>query len=765
MSRKRIIYPAAAVIVLVAALAIWLIRAHATLYAADPKAVVTTPVSKTDNAQPAGAVAPATAGTPPQLALPNESDFRVMTESSSLKLWVNDKTGHFKVEHKQTGQVWRSYPDPEQWAHETIAGNWRNNLLSPIMVEYIDVSNSKSQAKTISWLEDKGALEGFQATADGFKATYSFTGTQFKIPVQIRLQGDYVETVIHDPGIQEGKLSLLNIKLFPMFGARAYTENEEGYLLVPDGPGALIRFKPNLTNDKSFYRANVYGTDTAFFNEQTDRNPMRLPVFGLKSGPQAFVGVMTAGEEYAKLFAAPGGAFGQYNWVTPEWQYRTKYFQSTSKKTETGFFTYSKERFNVPERKTRYYLLDQGKNDYVAMADKYRIYLTKEKGMKPLQPKSGEVPFYLDIIGADIKKGLMWDKYLQGTTTTEAKEIVGNLLTRGIKNVTVQYAGWQDGGYSSYGGLFPVDSRLGGNEGMKQFIDYAHSENIPVYLTANYTLNNTGSDGFWPIFDGMRDLSGTVLEFENHANREMTTLVSPKLSTETATKDLSAYQALGADGIYFNEGIGQFLNSDYNTRYLAGRSEVLNSQRELLQKTRETLGGVSVENANAYAIDEVKHIHRLPDTYSYDIFVDDQVPFAQIALHGLITYSSEWSNQREQYQNEFLRSIEFGSYPSYIFTAAGSGSMKGAYSIWYYSMNYRSWLDKAAEEYARFNEALGDVQAQFITGHRTLAPKVKETVYEGGKTIIVNYNDQEYSDGRIRVPAQDFIVLKGGLKT
>ncbi|TDG00836.1 DUF5696 domain-containing protein [Paenibacillus piri] len=788
MSRNRVWVTSAAVTAVALAAGLYLLRAPGDrpLYAADPPTAAAA-AGAPSAAQAAGAAAGAGAAQPPppeaataagtaqpqpaaaasaapRLALPDEAGFRPAAESAALKLWVDDKTAHFKVEHKQSGQTWRSYPDPEQWPKETITGNWRNNLMSPIMAEYIDASNSKSQAKTISWLEDRGALESFQLTAGGFRATFHFTGTQFKIPVEVRMKEDSVETVIYDREIKEGKLSLLNVKLYPLFGSAAYKEQEEGYVVVPDGSGALIRFKPNLTNDKSFYRASVYGADSAFFNEKTARNPLRLPVFGMKAGSRAFVGVMVSGEEYGKLFAAPGGAFGQYYWVTPEWQYRTKYFQATGKKTQTGFFTYSKDRFTVPERVTRYYLLEPGRSDYAAMADKYRTYLIKEKGLKPLRPKSGDVPFYADIIGADIKKGLLWDKYITGTTTTEAADIVKGLLAHGIGNLTVQYAGWQDGGYSSYGGLFPVDSRLGGNEGMKRFIDYAHSERIPVYLTANYTLNSNGRDGFWPMFDGMRDLSGTVLEFENPANREMTTLVSPKFAARLADGDLKMYKELGADGVYYNEGIGQYLNSDFNSRYSASRSEALQSQRGILKQTKEALGGVNVENANLYALDQVDHIHRLADTYSYDIFVDEPIPFAQIVLHGLVTYTSEWSNLREQYRNEFLRSIEYGAYPAYVFTSASSGSMKGAYSIWYYSMDYRDWLEKAAEEYKRFNEALGAVQDKFITGHRALAPNVMETAYEGGQTVIVNYNEQDYSDGRVRVPAQDFIVVKGGLK-
>lgn len=66
------------------------------------------------------------------------------------------------------------------------------------------------------------------------------------------------------------------------------------------------------------------------------------------------------------------------------------------------------------------------------------------------------------------------------------------------------------------------------------------------------------------------------------------------------------------------------------------------------------------------------------------------------------------------------------------------------------------------EQYQRYNEALKDVQDQFIAGHRELASGVMETEYENGKKVVVNYNRKEYSLGQITVPAMDYIVIEGG---
>ncbi|WP_337098342.1 DUF5696 domain-containing protein [Paenibacillus sp. YIM B09110] len=706
----------------------------------------------------------ASGGSPVEAALPVEAAFVKAAESERFVLWADAVTAHFKIESKETGKVWRSYPNPEYWELEKTTGTWKSSFLSPVMLEYIDASNSKSQSKLTNWMEEKGVLENYELTGDGFKATFYFPGTKFTIPVEVALIGDHVETKVFDEGIAEGNLSLLNLKLYPLFGAEP-SHGQEGYMLVPDGSGALIKFNENRSNDKSIYRENVYGADLSFYNEQTGRQEVKMPIFGLKSGDQSFLAVMTDGEEYAKLFAAPAGALGISNWITPEWQYRIKFFQSTNKQGDQGFYTYSKDRFVAGERTTRYYPIDGPKADYAAMAERYRSYLIEENGLARLEQAKENIPLYVDIIGADLKQGLLWDDYIEGTTTKQAETMVKELSEAGIANLSVLYAGWQRWGYSSYGGLFPVDKRLGGNSGMKAFIDAAHKLDVSVFLSANYSLNSSGRGGFWKLNDGLRNLAGTLQEqYGGRNNDDKVTLTSPLYGIREAEGDLAAYKSLGADGLLLEGGIGRALNTDFNNRHKASRSEVLEGQQRLLEKADQELGSIGVANGSFYSLANVDHIHRIADDYSYDIFVDEAIPFEQIVLHGLVTYSSDWANLSDEYNADFLRSVEYGAYPSYVFTAADSGKFKRAYTIWYYSMSYRDWKQSAAEQYKRLNEALGDVQDQYIVGHRTLAEGVKETIYENGKTIIVNYNEKPYSiaSGSVTVPALDFIVTTGG---
>ncbi|WP_438350582.1 DUF5696 domain-containing protein [Paenibacillus sp. FA6] len=698
---------------------------------------------------------------PVEQGLPVEERFKQVAETESLKLLIDSTTAHFQVINKSTGKVWRSYPDPQYWDKETVPTVWKNNLSSPVMVEYVNVENYKSLSITTSLIEDKGYLENFKTTENGFTVTFVLPKVQFKIPIEVSLKDDYVETRIVDSGIIEGKLSLLNVKLYPLFGAQP-SVGQDGYIMLPDGLGALIRFDSERIMQQLTYNESVYGNDLSFYNENTDRQRISMPVFGLKSGDQAFLAVVAEGEPFANIYAAPSGAVGASNWVTTEWQYRKRFFQSVSKSTGEGFYTYSGGKFVTDKRATRYYPLAPEESDYVGMAAAYRRYLIDVQGVKPLEATKEDVPLYIDIVGGDIEKGLFLDSYLKGTTTDEATTLVNDIYKLGMKRLSVNFIGWQQDGYSTHGGYFPVDRRIGGTSGMKDFISFAHSLDIPVYLTANYTLNNNGDDHFWWRRDGLRNLAGTVLEDVKDSDQEASSFVSPKFYEKVVTSDLDSYKKLGADGIYFEDGIGQQVNTDFNSRYVSSRVDIVDVQRSIFKQTIDTLGSVTANNVNFYALDQVDHVHRLTGDYSYDVFISEEIPFAQIVLHGLRTYTLEYSNLRNEFDNEFLRNIEYGAYPTYVFTGDAAADFKNAYSLWYYSLNYKVWIDQLTHEYTRVNEALAAVQDQFITGHHTLAPNVKETVYGDQYRIIVNYNLTDYSKDGLVVPAKDFVVIKGG---
>ena len=163
-----------------------------------------------------------------------------------------------------------------------------------------------------------------------------------------------------------------------------------------------------------------------------------------------------------------------------------------------------------------------------------------------------------------------------------------------------------------------------------------------------------------------------------------------------------------------------------------------------------------------YVNNYVDHIYALTDDYSYDLFSQEAVPFAQIALHGLVTYTSQYINEREEYTTQFLKDLEYGTVPSFIFTHEPTEALRFSYGLRLFSTEASGWENEAVQQYQIFNEVLGDVQDQFIVNHRKLANNVYETTYENGKRIIVNYSQtRSYVADGVTVEPRGYAVIGG----
>lgn len=725
--------------------------------------------------------------------LPDETQFQMIAENEKLMLKADKSSGHFTVISKTTGEVWRSFPNPKDWQDKKNTDAWKLHLASPFMFRYVEFNVRKDLLKESNLYAQNGVISQFEVTDQGFKVVYEMPDLGFIIPVEVKLGEDFVETKVLGDGLvdelvipkeesvnvdKDGKevekpkpkkdpmARLASIRLFPFMGAQT-SKDEDGFLYVPDGPGALIDFKERRVGTQNLYSERIYGDDWAYSNRNTmsDRNPITMPVFGIKSNKQALLGVITEGEEYANVVAAPSGTFSQFNWVAPEYQYRFKFFQPTDTKKLNGYLTYSKE-VTKSDRETRYYLIEENDDEisYVTLAERYRELLMNESGMKPLEGEQAKLRLQLHLLGGDTEDGFLWDSYLPLTTTKEAEGIVQELSALGVDHMDITYLGWQNDGYSKFGGDFPVANKLGGNQGMKKFTDFAHSKGYTVYLDASsYTYNRGGKDGFRKNRDGLRDLASSVIESRSWDSRRKT-FVSPQFMKDVVEGDLEEAKSLGINGYLFGDGIGSFLNTDFNENYLTTRQQSMDIQRELYMKTKETFGSVNGAKGNAYTFPYITHMNNMASNFSYDLFIDRVVPFAQIALHGLITYSFEYSNLSDDYKNNFLKGIEYGAVPSFVVTNASSQELLKSLSLHqFYSTNYNDWLEEIVSQYQKFEEALSDVQNEFITRHREIVSGVFETTYSNGKQVIVNYNDNDVLVGTTAVKAQDYIVIKGGV--
>lgn len=704
-----------------------------------------------------------------------EEDFKLIAENDKLILKAETELGHFIVENKETGKVLRSFPNPEGMEEESTADLWKSHLQSPFMFTYVEFNIRKDVVKETSFLSQDGETK-FEEIENGYRIDYIMPGKGFSIPIEVILGEEYVETKVLADEIIDGidqdeldeeellkdpKSRLVSLKAFPFLGAET-SENEDGYLLLPDGPGALVDFQKNRGSTNNIYKERIYGEDMAFSNSSsyTGRQSVRMPIFGIKSENQNFLAIVREGDVYAEINAAASQTLTQYNWITAEHLFRYKFFQPTSRKTFDGFYTYSDE-MQRETRSIRYYVLEGEDPGYVEMATKYREYLINEYGLSKLEEEE-DIALQLNFLGGGTEEGFIRDSFLSMTTTDEATQIVKELNSSGVENMDIQYLGWQRGGFDKAGGHYPVAKKLGGNDGMKNLVDFVHKKGFSLYLDgSSYTFNNTNKDGFRPNRDGLQDLSSTVVEGYRFSNDNV--FVSPRFMERIVEKDLKKANELQVDGYLFGDGIGALLSTDYNDRHAATRQEAMEIQQDIIKKTQEELGTTRISKANYYSLANIDHIDSMESDYSFDLFVDRTVPFSQIAIHGLLTYSLEYENVSDNTENMFLKGLEYGALPSYILTYGESHELVESRTLRrFYSTYYKDWEEDIASQYQHYNDALADVQNQLITNHQMIARGVYETTYEEGKRIYVNYNSYPYDHDGLVIEPENYAILEGG---
>lgn len=616
----------------------------------------------------------------------------------------------------------------------------------------------------VGYTEEQKAIDN---AAYGVLAADNLT---IKIPLHYRLDGEQLKVTIEPGGVEYPEsLKVQTLSLLPFFGASGL--GDEGYTLVPDGSGSLIRFN----NEKTYaapFRKELYGSDSAISQQiriQKDE-AARLPVFGMKYGDRAFVGIIEEGDGVASVEADISGRLNVYNTVFPSFTLHkleevtltNGWRSNTVKKFQAAPFQGSIS--------VRYGFLGAEDASYSGMAAYYRDYLIKQAGLTRLTNEES-IPFYAEFIGGIPKKkfflGIPYHAYEPLTTFNQAESVLGQMLDLGIGNIKLRYTGWFNGGINhDLAKSISVDKKLGGNKGLKELQAYADANRISLFPDVSFLEATPQSKGFNKS-QASRFITGKLAkvypysfaDFKEEDYLDPGYVLSPKSLPDVVNGFMNDYEKLQLSGLSLSD-LGSKLNSDFNRSNVIDREEAKDIVNEQLKRMNSSVKEILVEGGNAYAAKYAQHIVEAPMTSSNFFITDGTVPFFQLVFHGYVNYTgTAWNMADDQDSTyNFLKSLETGSAMNYTWFLADSSAIKMTDFDYLYSADYRLWIDEAAQRYQELNDVLQDVQSQTITDHRELDEGVYQTTFEKGKTIIVNYNDIASSVNGIIVGAKDYWV-------
>ena len=682
-------------------------------------------------------------------------------DNGIIEVWFREEIYGLRFVVKETGYIWGSLEGDKQDGENRLNERWTNMANSFCTFEYFD---DKGAATTVS-VSDSKVSKNMQWSADGFVCDMNFTTADISLSVKMTLVDDHVRFEALDYPVENDPSYLAKSLYFLPFLGTVPQAEIPGYMFVPDGPGALIRFRDNAQYVSTFGK-KVYGKD---FGIDLSSDVMSLgaqrpddylvaepqvlmPVYGIAHGfeQNAFFARVEQGAEYAYLVANVAGTTTNFNWAAARFEYRQLYIQPINR---TGSGIQAPQKLtNILTPAISFYFLTGADADYVGMAQLYKGILKAENVIAASDKVNSSTPLRVDLLGSDVKQGFLVNTNTPFTTISQANNILDALADNGIHNITMIMEGWQKGGANgSSKTQTKIEPKLGSEKDMLAlrdrvnanghfFLGYspilANEKQLSLYRQAATTL----SRNYMNITRDNRELAFPVYY-----------LLRPSIVVNNTNKIL---EALGDTDVALS-GIGSLLYADNTRNNEITRTEVM----EMFDKLPVT----AFKAPHAYLWDTTDVFLDIPMVNSQYLFESDTVPFLQIVLKGSIEYYNPYINIGAFSQNSLLKMLEYGAYPSFVLTGVQSSVLKDTPQEDMFSTYYVDWMPTIVSMYEDINQVLQQVEGAEIVDHVVLAYGVAMTVYSNGVRVYVNYSTNNFAvpgDG-ITVPAQSYTVSKG----
>lgn len=679
--------------------------------------------------------------------------YEIKLENDQLQVWFNSSLDSIRLVDKANNYVWGCLKGEEG---EGLNQGWNNFANSICSIEYFNESGTETRlslsdrnVKTVYDWEDNVLNCRFNAK----KADISFSFT-------MQLDENALCFKMDDESIEEtGTAKLKSVTFVPFLG-NSYQDEINGYIFIPDGCGALIRFN-NSSSYITGFDSKVYGLDGSIdlltptgtllsnrINEYlVPENSITLPVFGISHGNKqnAFLAVIENGEEYSSIKASPAGVITDYNWASVYFNYRQRYTKTVS---DTGIPIVQNKPNNIsPEIK--YYFLNGNDADYSGMANTYRKQLI-EKGVLKKERKDKNIPLHLEILGATVKKGMLFKSVKTLTTAEQAMNIVNDLNEDGIDNITLVYRGWQKGAIekSDYGKL-KAGSNIGGKSALSKLRENILNVGSRMYLYLDPIMVN--EEQIYKSSDTAIGISGSFIsKISANPNKLYPTEFLAKISKvdEYVSKNYDSY-------CFAYDNLGDNLYSDYTKNHNYNRSDTIKSITKALSEHDYN----GLYDPNLYCLKYTSDYFNIPVNNSQYQFETDTVPFLQIVLKGSIDYYSEFANQGYCSQGTVLKMIEYGVYPAFIVMQADNYQLTDTAVDDLFSLCFYDWRAEIGHIYNQVNTALAEVEGSYIIEHTAMSEGVVMVTYSNNKKIYINYLSEKVLVDGIELSPQSFCVL------
>ena len=691
----------------------------------------------------------------------------VLTFSDNkLTLSLDGKTCNITITEKESGNVWASNPAAD-FQDEFAVGVNKTNLFSQIAVSVVTTQNAIKDTNSYVSSVKKGTYEIFKID-NGFRVEYSFS-EKFMIPVEYVIKDGSFEASILYSGIkEEGPDQISTISLLPYFGTAGLNDN--GFLLVPDGSGAVINFN-NGKRGATTYSGKVYGIDESLPNDiVTTRNEqIYIPLIGMKKNNGAYIARATAGAAESTVNASVSGVVSSFNNI---------YFKATYREAQNlsvlngslgtaGLVMYSSEETtDIPRFTVKYSFVESEEHTLGDMISLAREQLIDEGVIS----KNGDkASLYVDIYGGVSKQksfvGIQYKGIEPLTTFKEAQQLIGALKDGGADALTLGYKNYSKAYFDGklLNDLTPVGA-LGGKKGIKSLKEFADKNNTKLYFEADFYSFSKSGNGFSKFFDITKSLDlGASSVYPQKYNTNVPDasatpyyMLKPSIFTKAADSILKTAKKAKIKGIYLTNAASS-VSADYGLGGVKRSSATAEAARAAEMMFQN---GLIMQSPNDYMWKYMQSAVNIPVASSKHHLFDYDVPMLQMLLKGSVAYSGYPLNLSNTSDDSYLLHLAYSQNLHYGFMAADSSHLQSTALEGLYGLS-DSKISEAAKRAESANKLYALTENLYITDF-IKENGVSKTVYSDGTIVAVNYNDTEYSVDDISVSARGWSAYKNG---
>ena len=699
------------------------------------------------------------------------AEVTMVAENDRLELHYDTVESQIILKDKLTGEEWRSTPDDIAQDKRATGVN-KINRQSDLIVQYHNTSYVTNQVNSYTGAIKKGDFT-WELIDNGVAIRYYFPKQGFVIPVQYVLEEDCLAASIISEGIEEEvwedpdtdpekKQTVMNVALLPFMGAAG--SDDEGYLIIPDGSGALIHFNNGRTG-AAIYQQDVYGRDDALTIRKaaTSTYDVNMPLFGIVRNGRALMAVVENGDYQAQLNAMVNGQLTGYsnayfaaqyihmeaNTIMPGSEHSTDVMLPTNTFRDMGNFT------------VRYYPLAAENATYADVAAAYRAQLGLENAAADAATQQLEM--VASIPSIDTFLGVPYESVRVLTSYEQAAQTLRDFAAEGLDDLTLRYVGWSK--QSVRGKMvtdLDLDKRLGGKkafDGLRQAVKDTGAEmTLAVDLIDIYEDGN----GYWSLFaatDSVNSTSKQVPEFLQSTGYQDPEgkpwyLLSPDKVPEAARK-LAGNLSGQVDGVSLNM-LGSAVYSSFGKTGIS-RTSAGAYWQEALMTLSGSMQTLSAKTASAYAFPYIQQVDAAPCASSRFEVTDTEIPFYQMVTHGAMVLYTEPVNEDGNVRKALLRAIEYGMYPSWRVIAGDTALLSGTdYASWH-AASLDAWREEIKNT-AAWMAPLGGYAGMQMTGHEQVTATLSATTYQNGDVVLVNYAKEDAVHLGVTVPAQGYAI-------